>query len=298
MNIEVEKRKIQFPSAYFILLVIINDLDLQQVPFEVLIATMFRTDLGFLETMFSKANLDAIPILIINQTDKNKQLISSSPNIRVINTEERGLAKSRNLALQQSRGEVCLIADDDVIYESNFKQTILNAYKEWNDAVAITFAMTDFNGNLFRKYPSEGIHTKRTIDTVNGVVISCRPQQLKAKNIGYHSLFGLGEVFETGDELVLMRALLKAGCPCYFKNEVIVQHPKESSGQEMGSDRVIYARSALKYTEYGVFAYLWVYKYVRFLVAHKFISVKEVPQKIKKGFEGITQYRKLSAKNK
>ena len=84
---------------------------------EILISTMHKESLTFLEQMFPEGKYQAYTILIVNQTTNEKQLQSHFPNIRVINSLETGLPQSRNLALKNAIGDICLIADDDVKYK-------------------------------------------------------------------------------------------------------------------------------------------------------------------------------------
>ena len=54
-------------------------------------------------------------LLIINQCDKDDYTeIEVNGHIwRMISTTERGLSKSRNMALKNAKGDICLLADDD-----------------------------------------------------------------------------------------------------------------------------------------------------------------------------------------
>ena len=254
---------------------------------------MFRTDLQFLEAMFPEGNFKDYPILIVNQTDKKRQLQSDSETIRVINTEERGLPQSRNMAIQNAIGTICLIADDDVHYVSNFREIILSAYTEHPDAEVLTFQMTDTKGVLYRDYPKVHRHTQKSIKMVNSVVITIKPEALRKKQVFYNLHFGLGTTFPTGDEYVFMKSVLKEGLKAYYRAQVILSHPSYSSGQLMEDDTVIYARAALTYKYYGFLSYLWVFKYVRFLITHNYIDFKSSIRKIRAGFAGIRHYKTL-----
>lgn len=254
---------------------------------------MYRTDFEFLEAMFPYESYENYDVLIVNQTDDKRHLVSALENIRVINTEERGLSQSRNLAIKEAIGEICLVADDDVRYVKDLKTSITAAYKKHQDAVVITFQMTNFEGELYRNYPNISVHAQKTIESVNGVVISFKPEALRNTNTYYDPHFGLGCTFQTANEFVFMKNVLQSGLRALFVKEVILSHPNHSSGREMGSDRVIYARAALMHKYYGYLSYLWVFKYLRFLVAHKYITWKEISKKIKIGFSGIARYRKL-----
>lgn len=257
---------------------------------------MFRTNLEFLKEMFCVSDYQQYHILVINQTDQTRKLVATSENIRVINTLERGLSNSRNLAIQHAQGEICLLADDDVRYIKNLEEVVVNAFAKAPLASLMTFQAQDEHGQLYREYPDIKTHTKNTVFTVNGVVIALRLKTIKSHQLSYSPLFGLGAPFETADEYVFLRDVLAAGLVIGFEPKTILTHPSYNSGKDMGSDRIVFARGALKQKYLGWLSYLWVFKYVRFLWAHGFITRKEVIHKIKVGFAGIKKYKQLNAK--
>ena len=63
--------------------------------FEILIATKDRSNLDFLLPMFPFEHFSNFNILIVNQS-KNEVLSSDFDNVKVVNTTEKGLSKSRN----------------------------------------------------------------------------------------------------------------------------------------------------------------------------------------------------------
>lgn len=268
---------------------------LVSVPFEILISTMFRSDLSFLEAMFPNGDYSMYSILIINQTDTARQLESSHAHVRVINTEERGLPQSRNMAIHNAIGEVCLVADDDVVYVPNLEAIILAGYNTYPGAAVVTFQLQKTNGELFRKYPNVTRHTNSSYKTVNGVVISFKKDVLLEKDVLYNLNFGLGAIFSGANEYVFMRNVIKAKLPAYFVPTIILTHPDVSSGQDLGSDRLLYLRGALAYKCYGIWGYLWVLKYVFFLIRHQIIEAKYAFAKAKKAFSGIKKYKQLVA---
>lgn len=263
------------------------------VPFEILISTMFRSDLSFLEAMFPNGDYSGYAILVINQTDAERQLHTDQGNVRVINTEERGLPQSRNMAIRNAIGDVCLVADDDVLYVPDLESIILNGYTTYPDAAVITFQLQNVKGELFRKYPNVKRHTNASYKTVNGVVISFKKDILLEKEVLYNLFFGLGAVFSGANEYVFMRDVLRANLPAYFIPKTILTHPEVSSGQDIGSDRLLYLRGALAYKCYGIWGYLWVLKYVFFLVRHKSIDPKYAFAKAKTAYSGIKRYKQL-----
>lgn len=254
---------------------------------------MYRTDLSFLEAMFPNDDYRRFQILIINQTDSARQLESNCDSIRVINTQERGLSNSRNMAIANAVGAICLVADDDVRYETGFDVGIQNAFAKAKNAGIVTFQAQDEAGNLYRDYPDIQQHSKKTVYTVNGVVIAFKIEDIRAKKLGYNPLFGLGATFETADEYVFIQDALAADLVVGFEPLVILTHPAFNSGMDSGGDQIIFARAALKQKYLGTLSYLWVFKYVRFLVAHGYISRSEFWTKVKVGFAGIRKYKQL-----
>ena len=122
---------------------------------EILISTMNRDNLSFLDKMFVNTNLHDYKILIINQTSEDKLLKSENEHVRVVNSFGYGLTQSRNLAIQHALGDICLIADDDVEYTKDFGDIIKQAFKNYTDASIIKFKIDTFCGNSYKSYPKK-----------------------------------------------------------------------------------------------------------------------------------------------
>ena len=261
--------------------------------FEILLSTMNRSSLSFLEKMFPNDNFLNYNILIINQTTKKNLLVSKYDQIRVVNSFNKGLPQSRNLAIKNAKFDICLIADDDVEYVKDFSNIILNAFKNNVDSDAITFQMINENGELFKEYPDIVIHDKKSVSTVNSVVIAFKTKKILKFDVRFNDNFGLGSYFEAGNEYVFLRNILKVKLKLSFEPKIILSHPVYSSGQDSGSDRLIYARSALNYKYTGILAYLKLVKYIMFYYGKKSLSFNEILPKFLVGLKGIKKYKKL-----
>ena len=79
---------------------------------EVLLSCMYQEDMGIAVRARVQSDL-----LIINQCNKNgiDEVTDGVHHIRMISSTERGLSKSRNMALENACGDICLICDDDEI---------------------------------------------------------------------------------------------------------------------------------------------------------------------------------------
>lgn len=67
------------------------------------------------------ANTD---ILVINQCnfDGYDEKYYNGYKIRMISTTERGLSKSRNMAIKNAMGDICIFCDDDVVYRDEYRR--------------------------------------------------------------------------------------------------------------------------------------------------------------------------------
>lgn len=264
------------------------------IDFEILISTMNRDSLEFLNQMFVHESYQNYNLLIINQTNENQFLVSNSPNVRIINSSERGISRSRNLALKNAIGGLCLIADDDVVYTKDFKHLIVSSFETHSESDIITFKMIDSLGVDFKTYPSTFIvHTRKTLQQVNSVVIAFKRQPIQTKNIYFNTLFGLGSEFQTADEYIFLRDALKVNLTLCFQPDVILKHADYSSGQNYTSDNIIYARAAFFYKYSGFFGYIRLIKHVIVVGFKSNLSPIQVIKKIGLGLKGIKQFKRL-----
>ena len=133
---------------------------------EILISTKNRDSLDFLMDMFPFKHFSNFNLLIINQSE-SEILVSEYDSVRVINSNERGLSKSRNLALDNAIGKILVIADDDIVYQEGFTSKIMNAYNKFPQATVIIFSVINSNRDLIKKYPSSSKVNLNIFDILN-----------------------------------------------------------------------------------------------------------------------------------
>lgn len=267
--------------------------------FEILIATKDRASLDFLLSMFPFEHFSNFNILIINQS-KVFVLESDFPSVRVINSVDIGLSKSRNLAINNAVREICIIADDDVVYVEHFEKEIVKAFNLITNASVITFNHRRMGLSYPQNIIKEGYwHDRKTIRKVCSVEIAFKLNDIKKSDIFFDNYFGLGSYFETADEFLFLRNILNANLRLYYNPKVVLYHPLISSGESHGADRIVYGRAALNCKMYSYWAYFWLLKYVFFLYRNKYINSNEWICKFKIGMSGINKYKKLEkGKNK
>ena len=192
---------------------------------EILLATMHQKDFAFLDKMNIQAD-----VLVIYQCDEEKEeeIQYKGYRVRMISTKERGLSKSRNMALKNATGDICLIADDDVVYYDGLQEKIQKAFQEIKDADIITFCAKHVNeeGEDVKKV-YEIKNTKRTKLTAGkstSYEIAINRKKIRSKNIKFDENFGTGSgCFLHGEENIFLRDCISRGLKVYFCPEYILK---------------------------------------------------------------------------
>ena len=86
-------------------------------------------------------------LVVINQCRRDGEWIieNASGRIRWIDSTTKGLSVSRNLAILASDADVCLLCDDDEVFDADYEQKILDAYSQLPDANVIALQKTSEN---------------------------------------------------------------------------------------------------------------------------------------------------------
>lgn len=243
---------------------------------EILISTMNRDSLDFLIPMFPYTHFSHFSILIINQTQSERILTSDYLNVRVINSFEKGLSKSRNLALENAVGRILVIADDDVVYQDGFLTKISDAYNKFSEAAAIHFAAVNSNGDLIKKYPSDFKADLSIFDILNAssIEMTLNKKIIDASKVQFDENFGLGSVFEMGEEAIFLSDLKAKQKQLVFEPEIIVMHESHTSSEKKNAVDKYYIQGAL-------FSRMFKKKYIFWLYLKLFFDLKQ--KKIKFG---------------
>ena len=108
---------------------------------EVLISCMHQKDTSIIE----RTNIQS-DVVVVNQCDVDKieefdfiNKRGETCHAKFISTRERGLSRSRNMAIRNASGDICLICDDDEILKDDYPQLILDTYNSNIKCDFITF---------------------------------------------------------------------------------------------------------------------------------------------------------------
>ena len=140
---------------------------------------------------------------------QNKTLV----NIRMLNTNTRGLSKSRNMAIQHAVGDVCLLCDDDEQLDSSYEKIILKAYEALPDADIICFRIVNQPSRLKQKTQRL---TKWTAMRIASWQITFRREAIINSGIRFDENMGAGTGNGGGEEVKYLRDCIKAGLKAYY----------------------------------------------------------------------------------
>lgn len=110
---------------------------------EVLISCMHQKDASIIK----RTNIQS-DVVVVNQCNENKidsfiftNKKGESCVAKIIYTTERGLSKSRNMAIRNASGDICLLCDDDEVMEDDYVEKIIQAFEDFPQKTIITFKL-------------------------------------------------------------------------------------------------------------------------------------------------------------
>ncbi len=166
--------------------------------------------------------------------------------------DEVGLSKSRNRALKAATGEILLLADDDCRYPADAIKQILTACNQFPDADVLTFQIRSNQlEKPFKAYPHKPYqHNLRTLMKVSSIEIVLRRKVLTAGAGLFDERFGLGALWPSGEEFIMLADLYRRGYAIQYVPITIVCHNFESSGRSFNLD-VLRAKGAMFHRVFG-----------------------------------------------
>jgi len=213
---------------------------------EVLVSTMDQSENDF--SLYKKMNIQT-DSTIINQAKSFsfEQKFINDNSVRMYTMPEKGLGKSRNNALMRAQGDICALADDDMVYVDNYEEIILNAYRENPDADFIIF-----NARIhYPEYTKEVVKDNGRVHFYNllrygTVSFTFKRSTIMKHNFYFPIYFGAGAKFTSGDDSLFLWTALKNGAKIYRNKSIIADVYNYSSSWFIGyTDQYFYDKGAL-----------------------------------------------------
>lgn len=186
-----------------------------EMKLEILMSCMHQKDNRLVE----KSQITG-DVVVINQCDQDSYMEYKTKHglARMLSTTQRGLTKSRNMAIEKSTADICLLCDDDEIFVPEYEKRILKAYEKLPEADVIIFKMKNrqpsFEDKVIRlRFP-------KTMK-VSSWQISFRKESLLKADIRFDELLGAGTGNGAEEELKFLTDCEKAGLKIFYVPSVI-----------------------------------------------------------------------------
>jgi len=172
-----------------------------------------------------------------------------------ITSSNKGVAKSRNVVLENTTTKYLLFADDEISFLNDGIKAAIS-YLEANSECDLVLAQAiDANGQLRKTYPVKEVAlTKFNSAKAATYEMIVRVESAKSRGVRFDESFGAGVENFLGDEYIFITDLLKKGGRAVFLPVTIAIHPEESSGSRWGTDSDLRARSQVFARVFGIYA--------------------------------------------
>ncbi|MEQ2859014.1 glycosyltransferase family A protein [Brotocaccenecus cirricatena] len=200
--------------------------------------------------------------LIGNQCGKDSlsEHVYLGHKIRYINTSTHGVGINRNEVLMRATGDICVLADDDMVFLDGYEKTICTWFQKLPQADIL---LLNLEGGKARHR-----NTKVTrITTMNygkygAARIAFRREAVHFSGVMFHTMFGGGCRYSCGEDTLFLRDCLRKGLRIYGIPASIAQIDDSSSSWFQGySDKYFQDKGILYYALDGKWGRLhaWIH---------------------------------------
>lgn len=195
---------------------------------QVLLSAMHLADENYIDSL----NICSDSV-VINQCDRECKKLSShtcidgaQKEVTYIETTERGLSKSRNMAISNATADICILCDNDVEYVKGYEQMILDEFEAREDADIIVF---------YIKRPERlapNYDAPRKMDYLSVLKIFSPEIAFRRKSVedvAFMEMFGAGAKYPMGEENIFLYDCLKKKKKIYYVPVKIAELRQEES---------------------------------------------------------------------
>ena len=128
---------------------------------------------------------------------------------------KRGVGLSRNTALLWADGDICLFADEDIVYRQGAAEAVLGAFARHPEADMLLFNVRVQEER--RTYWTQDTHRVRLYNCGRYPAYSfaLRTAGLREKNVTFSLLFGGGAKYANGEDSLFIRDCIRKGLRVY-----------------------------------------------------------------------------------
>ena len=255
---------------------------------QVLLATMNQKNDSVLDRMCVVSD-----VIVCNQNVDEFSYKTYTKNGKTVdwyNLNEKGVGLNRNNALMRATSDICLIADDDVLYHSDYEEIVLSAFERYSDADMILFNVDEYGYQTRKKMRVRRYNCGR----FGGVRIAFRRMSVIKNAVCFNQLFGGGSMFSAGEDNMFIRDCIRKGLKVYAVPEHILKldNSRESTWFKGYNDKFFEDLGSSYCFHYGKMAIIFAFLQ---LIRHKSLYLQKYTfsDAMKCVVSGIKKYRLL-----
>ncbi|MCI2049857.1 MAG: glycosyltransferase family 2 protein [Lachnospiraceae bacterium] len=190
---------------------------------------------------------------------------------------ERGVGLNRNNALMRADCDVCVFADEDIVYDDDYAEKVAQEFERDPKADILMFNVEATAGR--RTYENARHRRVRWYNYGRYPTYSmcARTESLRKANVWFSMLFGGGAKYSSGEDTLFLHDCLQKGLVIKAV-PVSIGHEKSREGEESTwfkgyNEKYFYDRGVLYRYLYGIWARPLA---LRFLLAHRKLMCREL----------------------
>lgn len=182
----------------------------------VLISCMYQ-DVSIIERSNIQTN-----VVVVNQCDENHieefdftNCNGKTCHAKFISTKERGLSRSRNMAIRNCDSDICVVSDDDERFSDGYEKDILESYNGITDAGFIAFAFHRIDKPAYFSDRQSAIGLKGIMKTAS-IQITFKRSLVEKYSIFFDEKMGSGTGNGGGEENKFLYDYYKKKVKMYY----------------------------------------------------------------------------------
>jgi len=194
---------------------------------EVLCATMNREDFSLVKEMNIKSN-----VFFANQDGRymyEEQMLANGKKARMLTTNTLGTSVNRNISLLHSCGDICLLSDDDVVYDDDYESIIIENFENNPNADMIIFNLrTNSQERKIEEIKSKKKMSRFCRNPYGAVRVAFRRKSQQKFNCWFSMMLGPNALYKMGEDSKFINEFREKGS-VYLSNDYIGEVNFESS---------------------------------------------------------------------